>query len=427
MAFFTTIVTATLPYITGGIVIGVLLVVIYDFLGKIFNSSQVLMKAKDARDALLYTIGLLGGLYAANYALNLVISSLVGMSFTEDIHLTLASFSLDTFYETVKHAYFSAFLVDGFMATLFTLNIPLPIKGNLVHSRITLMPLAGIEMLMRYESTITNIILMLMSAVLMRIYLLKMIPPLTALLLPFAVLFRVFPFSRSMGSAIFALIFTIYFAYPLSILYSDYLLHDLVMTVGSLPMTELTIPTLGSSQTGPNSYKDISQLYSNIALNETYRKALIKNGEGVSFAQYAKTSSMLDMTFKKMKTYLSTGYLVILSLNTIAHAGTYILDLPVGTGKAVRWGTSIKMMVLYLALSAIRIASGIYLFLRTPVSKVILAFFDIVVLQFMYIGSVTTALFITLVLEITITVETYKVLSEVFGGEALLFGLHKVI
>ncbi len=432
MTVFSVALISSLAYIAIAIGIAVFTAVIYYFISLILNDPSMQARAKEAVSGSVETALLFGGIAFAIPLLNGIVLDLIGISHLPvslmDAHIFLADISIQDFLSNVTNAYLDLFFLEGFLNMLFSMNIVFPLPSATGVMGTVLQPLAGVQILYNFIGWLVNKFLLVIGLVVVRDYLIKIAPLLFSGMLPIAVLLRGFPSTKSLGSALFALVIAVYYVYPLSVLFTDYLFSDVYKPFISIPdPVNLRLPSdLGWSST---QYKKLADSYVDFIFNSNNLQKMYQSGASQYPSDYVKTRSFWNtaggVTFeeliKKPLTHSVGSSLV--SLSSIGIMGmNYALLLanePTSRGAGTVKPLSSKIMLAAILLNLI------YMFVFGP--QVAKTMFDASMAGMLVLGYDVIAVFVSLVLEITFTVEAYKALATALGGEPLLFGLQKVI
>jgi hypothetical protein len=422
MITFTQIMLGSLPFLAGAFGIGLGLALLYYMFARIVNESSLQARAKNSVNAVIETVMILGALLFINWAISYTVSGAAGLTeVREDAHLVLARAAMERFLAATENVYLSAFIYEGILSILFGLNVAYSFGGNVEGSGIALAihPLQGLHMVLDYQTTLMNFILTILVGVLGRLYLIKLAPYVLAMFLPFGILFRGLHFSRTIGSALIALVLVIYYIYPLSVIFTDYLVFESYkVTVPPVPQLEASIP---GGDWSDEQYQAATQDYINLAKNQEFRNLQVNEGGTQSASEFASTSYLWTKSGEKLGAMISKNKL---SLGlTLLSIGTGVVDDWTKTAGAVG-NAGGKFAITAKITNALSFFLLLFAFWPT---KVIPGLFELIVVQFFYLGYVIVVFLVTLVLEILISITAYKQISTTLGGEPLLFGLTKVI
>lgn len=143
-------------------------------------------------------------------------------------HLDIAYGALEIFFVKLRTQYVHLYLFEvliGFLSTVsFPIGSPLPAVGILSFS---FMPYDGLVLLSNAHTIVVESIGYLMSTIWAKEFIIifarDVIP---TILLPLGLILRAFPWFRSTGSSLIAICIVIYFVYPLTVVFSNYLVFD---------------------------------------------------------------------------------------------------------------------------------------------------------------------------------------------------------
>ena len=222
------------------IMFGVIWVSLFYFVAYLLQHPQLLAAAKDEFTALIFSAILIGLFVFINFIATQFIFALladtagnlnIDLQNNDNVqsHFDLAYASLDVLMTKLVHLYGVLYLFDvliGFLSTLsFPLGSPLPSIGIITFS---FMPFDGLVLLVNAHTMIVEAIGNLITIIWAKqLILIFSRDALIALILPFGIVMRAFPWLRIAGSSLIALSFTLYFVYPLSVIFSNYLMFDL--------------------------------------------------------------------------------------------------------------------------------------------------------------------------------------------------------
>lgn len=398
---------ASIPFIGAGIGIGVALAAIYYFFAKIINDGQMLARAKQSLNNVMETIVVLGTFLALASLTSTAISIMFGFpTIVSDAHIIMAQLSLEKYVGVAENIYITAYIYEAFMSILFAFNTPL---YTISSTSLIVQPLAGLHMILSYQSTLMNLAVMNFLGVILRYYLIRTIPFLIAFLLPLGALFRAMNFTKSLGSSILALTLTLYFVFPLSVVFTDNLFFRIYYTGDSIAIPNLEVPTaLGGNKIS----QDAAEQYYNLINDPQVRNSLIQSGV-VKTPEEASLTSTLWTNIKDRIAKIAEGSLSYLIGGTVI--STTKSFVPPTSGKlvvATKVASSLSTLALFIAFNPLDVARGL---------------FSLLTVEFFVIGKFLVLLLLSLFFEVMISITAYKELAQALGGEALLFGLNKVM
>ncbi len=389
-------INAILPYLGGAVGIGITFSIIYYFISKILHSPEIEAKAKEYLWVNFENIVIVGGILAINYLIVFFISSLYGASPLNIDHIMLARLALYKVSMIFSAIYKNLFIFHIFVATISNISIFVKISGlntlGVLSSDVSMRPLAGLVNIYEQIDEILMSIMEVFSFVIGRLALVNLSPYLFVVLLPFGVVLRAFPLTKTTGSSLIALAIVVYYIYPLSVLVSDNILFNIV---------KFRSISFGSfSGYVPNSFMtnvgDLNEL------GNTYED--IYNAPPNSNNPYASVTEKVSL-WKTIWRFLKSKEVVTTLLSLLANVIATILGID--------WLE--------------KIAGFVIIFSSFPILTYIGVAYNILVDYLFYIVEILLYLVLVLLFEITISVTMFRNISLIIGGEVKLLGLSKLV
>jgi hypothetical protein len=201
--------------------------VLYYLFSKFLSSSQLEAFAREEFSQLVFTILIFASFAFFSIFLSTLASAAVCGGASCD-HISLALYSLGTVEKALASTYVRLYGYEFTIGLLSTVgfNIPLPVMP-ITMVWVSVSPFSGLEPVSNALVTLIESIGYLFGLAYgreMLVYFFRDITP--TVLLPLGFAMRAMPFSRRTGSSIIAIAFAGYFAYPLSILLSNYMIIE---------------------------------------------------------------------------------------------------------------------------------------------------------------------------------------------------------
>ena len=215
------------PLIAAALMLSLLTIILYYLFSKLISSTQLEAFAREEFSQFVFTALILASFVFFSIFLSSVSSAAVcgGSSCS---HIDLAVYSLGVVQEALVSTYIRLYGYEFTIGLLSTVgfNIPLPVMP-ITMVWVSVSPFSGLEPVSNALVTIIESIGYLFGLAYgreMLVYFFRDITP--TVLLPLGFAMRAMPFSRRTGSSIIAIAFAGYFAYPLSILLSHYMIIE---------------------------------------------------------------------------------------------------------------------------------------------------------------------------------------------------------
>ncbi len=321
-------------------------------------------------------------------------------------HLDVAYGSLEIFFIKLRTHYTSLYLFEvliGFLSTVsFPIGSPFPAVNIISFS---LMPFDGLVLLANAHTVVVEAIGYLMSVIWAKefivIFARDAIP---TILLPFGLIMRAFPWFRATGSSLIAICIVIYFIYPLTVMFSNYLVFDVfkpalfLFTPNEDAVSFYNDPGLTDAQREDKlrHMQDEANEESEHFLREfredkdIVKTTQIRKCESTIFYFFCSVWNIMTGTWHFVTSFVGTVVNIWVTMMTFA--GDWLMNL----GKGIPLGSS----------------GGLYKFIIEEV---------VTISQFIILVTITS------VIEIIITITMYRNISELIGGEVEIAGLTKLV
>ena len=215
------------PIIAAALSLSLLAIILYYLFSRLISSSQLEAFAREEFSQFIFTVLMLASFVFFSLFLSTLTSTIVcgGSSCS---HIDLALYSLGVMEKALASTYVRLYGYEFTIGLLSTVgfNIPLPVMP-ITMVWVSVSPFSGLEPVSNALVTIIESIGYLFGLAYgreMLVYFFRDITP--TVLLPLGFAMRALPFSRKTGSSIIAIAFAGYFAYPLSILLSHYMIIE---------------------------------------------------------------------------------------------------------------------------------------------------------------------------------------------------------
>ncbi len=320
----------------------------------------------------------------------------------------MAKLALERVMDLITSVYFSLYLFDVIVGPFIQSSLTTPtLKIGIFSASMEFLPLAGLDVIMELYYILTNYTFDITLIALGRMAIVELAPAIGVFLLPLGIILRFLPSTKRTGGAIIALVLSFIYVFPLSILFSDYLIYE----VGGVYSPGIGDPTLGDFEiTG----KDLNSLPTTREKGEEISK-ITPPKEAISPEQLAESAS--GRALKELEGEL-IGVLLISGINGIGALISWV-----GAGGAF----SPQLRSLYVTGIVIQvISSSLLVSLLNPFKWNLI----IISALFIYISLLAKVLVITIitfVLEIIITITFFRAFSSFLGGDSSLLGLTRLV
>ncbi|MEM4360213.1 MAG: hypothetical protein QXT45_06755 [Candidatus Bilamarchaeaceae archaeon] len=409
-----------------GIGLGIAIVVaaLFQLIAALFQSPQIKAIANEEIAALFFTMIIIWFWVTAEASLNFlaiaITSMYTGPTGSAELqglttaHLDMAIMKTEAFRTQLLSMYIRLVTIDvlvGFMSTLsFNLGT-LPGGVGIFSLHIApYVPLALISDALARVLDGIGLLAMTMWAKKMILFFSKVAIPL--IFLPLGIICRAIPFSRSTGSSIIALSFALYFVFPLTILFSYYMIFDIYALKMDYHYAKFTTPFRTEI-----SNNDINQMVSDMKQGDATIRAQHEESMSETSSKAAEEACCGPDAncglIRKVIRKLLCGVDKI--VNKVNEAGVPVIGTIWETFKEMlRYSGGIFDMLFSEGsiLLPSGMLSGLYLTLIRVVSKT---------------AEIFVIILLATILEIMITVTMYRNISLLIGGEPEIAGITKII
>ncbi len=376
--------SVAMPFIAVAFGIHVLYAALHYMWGNFMNSPQAYARGKEEVLSLLRTIGIFVSVIVLY---NLIILGL-GIDF-----ISLAKLSVKSFFWMLLDRYLEIMGFDFALGSISQTGIFVFIQAEYGSIEIGGSPVVGLSNTLTVLHKTLEPLQYGLTLAAGRYALLDFAPAGMLYLMPLGFFLRAFPFTRKTGSSIVALAITVFFVYPLSVLFTDYL----VTAYESQKMISPTLPknTLITTETDEEVFSDfVGYLGKNVSQGQN---DYIPPGETTSVSG----SKGLWDRFTQW-------------LGNVFNIAAWVSNLSEGFANILRLaGSTLKMLVTFGTP------------LTSPVGWVLPTL--LISLKWVSIIAEQIAIIFTIfVLEITISITMYRNIAMLIGGELRIFGITKV-
>ncbi len=410
------------PMIWLSLVTGIAVAIIFQLVSAVTQHPEHKALANEELAALLFSAFIIG-FWVGSDALfyNLVGAITQGVAAGPSVqglptsHIGLSLLQLTVFQEELSSLYLRLSLIDffiGFMSTL-SFNIGM-LPGGIGIFSIHIAPYAGLSLIANAMATlIYGVMLLALLTWGKRLLLLFASTAIPIIFLPFGLILRANPFTRTTGSTVIAVCFVLYFVYPLATSLSFYLIFDVYGLKFDNTYLEQFTPfkTLMGEQ-------EISGMIDDIGQRDRALSGALPDNYGEAEKQASEIGCGVnpnDGLLTKLVKYLFCGIdKLVGAVRKVPVVGNFI---------GLVWD-AMKAMLSYsgsffkflFGSGSILLPAGMTLAVYTILTDAIVNISELLV-----VGLVTT------VLEIMISVTMYRNIALLIGGEAELMGLSKLV
>jgi len=376
--------------------IGLLLAISYFMMARLFGG-ELEQKAKAYLQHAVSNFVLLAVLPVGIYFLSQLGGVLAGYGGMD--HFLGAKTAIIRLESSLKALYFNLFtthLMFSFL-TGFHIHMTAPLPGMMggATTSIGFNFFGGMDIMLDKLDGILTQLIIIYGMLAGRAVLLELSPLLFVALFPIGILLRGFPWLKKTGSSIIALTVALYFVFPISVLLSDHILFE----SGQMWVGPDFVPTYQFFIEGsPDEAADI--------LEETIKTAESQTVEGVS------GRSPLQVVWDLVKPFFKPERLMDITLSVV---GSIMASFPHAGVKAV----GVVLAGIGAAPLLAWLSEGILSLNTTALLFVFTAAYTAAVLM--------VGVFISLLLEITITVTAFRAIGQIIGGETALLGLTRLV
>lgn len=375
---------------------------IYYYLGKIFPLPSFQAKSKQYLQFTLENIVIFAGLFLLASVISGVLEALIGI---DDLY-SASIIAITKINTLIGELYVNMFLLHIGLSVWMNqlLFIRFPLEGGYVASvSLSVAPYTGASTIIdNLDKAITNI-LIVYSMGLGRLALLNFAIPMMSIVLPLGLLLRNFPLTKKTGSSLIALSLVAGIVYPLSVLFTDYVLFQIY-----------NFPTLEGFVPSSFIYKPLSDIKDpKETLKELNTLMSVYHEGSRNIRNSVSSTSPFQFALQYFKQFRLQTFIIPLALS-IVQTALSISCAPTAGGGCLVWGI----------ITALEAA---YVLQFLPSFTFMVEFTRLVLGYLSNAATVGVALFTSLIVEIVISITMYRQLSGLLGGETSLLGLTKIV
>jgi hypothetical protein len=315
------------------------------------------------------------------------------------------------------------------MSVLFAVHLPLPTTAGAHAAQVVLAPAYPFHILLQAHGKLIEYLVYILIAIIGRSYILLTSYYFATILIGLGLFFRALNFTRSFGSSIIALAIVLYYVFPLSVLFTDYIVTEVYKPDLQIIPTDpkMQAPFFPTNQQAVDNYiKTVSPIYE--ALNNPVTLSDIENTYSEQVQQNKPKPSLWTWLKSAFKDSFSKSFKgLVFGFTTIAFSQT--IKSPI-IDRFLTW----LQRVPYIGAVAgfIKTTAGVvsifgYIGIIYTMNS-FFALFTSLYIQFMVVlANMAVIVLLSLILEITISVTAYKEISKLLGGEPLMFALSKLV
>ncbi|MEW5996193.1 MAG: hypothetical protein AB1657_01205 [Candidatus Micrarchaeota archaeon] len=227
------------PFVAAALMLSLVAIILYYLLSRALSSPQLEAFTREEFSQFIFTALLFAAFVALAAAISAIASAAACGGAGCD-HIDLALYSLGIVQNGLASTYFRLYAHEFVIGILSTIgfNIPVSLPPAFI-VWVSLSPFSGLELLSNALVTVIESVGYLYALAYGRETLVLFFRDITyTVLLPAGFIMRTMPFSRRTGSSLIAIAFAGYFAYPLSILLSHYMIFGKLMEAGGIAAVE---------------------------------------------------------------------------------------------------------------------------------------------------------------------------------------------
>lgn len=228
------------PIVLAALMLGLLIVILYYLFSRLLSSPQLEAFAREEFSQFVFTAFLFASFGILYVALSGISSAAIcGTLDPPCDHMDVALYSLGLVRSLMMDTYFSLYGYEVVIGTFSTMGFYVPILITPFFFMWTsIQPLSGLEPLSNALVTVIESMGYLVGLAFGRERLVSFFRDITPTLLAIGFLMRTMPFSRKTGSSIIAIAFAGFFAYPLSITLSHYMMFGGDLTAKGMDVVD---------------------------------------------------------------------------------------------------------------------------------------------------------------------------------------------
>ena len=228
------------PIVLAALMLGLLIIILYYLFSKFLSSPQLEAFAREEFSQFIFTILIFASFGILYVSLSGISSAAIcGTLDPPCDHMDVALYSLGLVRSLMMDTYFSLYAYEVVIGTFSTMGFYVPILITPFFFMWTsIQPLSGLEPLSNALVTVIESMGYLVGLAFGRERLIYFFRDITPTLLAIGFLMRTMPFSRKTGSSIIAIVFAGFFAYPLSIILSHYMMFGGDLSIKGMDVVE---------------------------------------------------------------------------------------------------------------------------------------------------------------------------------------------
>ncbi len=381
------------------LMISVVFVSLLYLLSFAFNIPVLQAFAKEEFSAFIFTIFLLAFWFSAGSVFSELISVYLTGSPSPSFagHLDLAIATADSFFDKLFSMYRSLYSFEMLIGFLYTIGFPgfnlLPAIGSI---NFVFHPFSGLALVSEVHTEIVEYVGYFVTLMLIKKHILIFARDVIPLIFfPLGILFRAFPLLRTTGSTILAFSFTMYFIFPIAVLFSYYLIFDVYQ-----PANFAFVPT---------------DFYLEDSLGLEQITSLFSPDYGSDLEEWYSKPSIAQKIYSQEE---CAGNLIVRLWCSTKRFFSGIFDFVSAASSVIG-----KIAQNIFSISSV---SELFLTLLTPYG-IFSGVFNFLIYEVSLIAPLLVLIIITTIIEFIIIVTMYRNIAELIGGEQQLPGLSKFI
>lgn len=419
----------TLSMIGLALMFSICLAALFHIAASVLQSGQLNAIAKEEFAAVIFSIIIIFFWITSDGLLNSVVSGLVqaalpsgtippincaagstgcSSGFTTT-HIDFADASLEIMFEKMKSAYMSLFMFEVLIGFLSTISFPFGTPVGIVAIiSVSLAPFSGLNLLSQAHTVVVESISYLMSVIWAKQFILYFArDAVPTLLLPLGFVLRAFPLFRTTGSTIIAVCFALYFAFPFSILLSNYLIFDVFDAADF------------------NYNPSISSPFATARSESSWTNDVVVRGHGGPEVEALRDQFAAPDLISQSSTRSTCGSGSVIDWLLCSPQNIYNAVVSVGHGIARAYNTVRDMLIFVLGLTGDFLTSLIL----NPLfpSSVTAGLYYFVIQEVSIVSPIIILVTVTSIIEIIITLTMFRNVSLLIGGEAEIIGISRVV
>ncbi|MBI5224052.1 hypothetical protein HY990_06560 [Candidatus Micrarchaeota archaeon] len=419
-----------LPLIITALLISIVFSAFLYLIAPLLQNSALSAMAKEEIAAVIFSIILIGFWLTTDYTFNSMTSALLSAAISGSSislntaggtgaghytisHIQLADASLEILFQKLKGQYLGLYIFEIIIGFLSTISFPIgaPVFAAAVTS-FSFVPFSGLTLLSQAHTIIVEAISSLMAVVWAKQFLLYFArDTVPLLLLPLGLFLRALPITRTTGSTVIAFCFAIYFIYPLTLIFTNYLIFDIYQpadftytpvhsSVFKTPQDESWFRNLFGLPGGGARTTELS--HSTQAVMNEFRAPDVIEHETSGNGGVCDGPALVRLLCSASNLFSAGVNAATSVFTTVFNMSKFMLGL---TG-------DFSMTLFRNPLMPSSTTAGLYFFIVEEVGT---------------IGPFIILITITTVIEIIFTITLFRNVSLLIGGEAEIIGLSRIV